>query len=487
MKYKIALYGFGSLPVIGRHLIDLAHKETAPIEWCAILTLPHYRALLHEVLPTSEILDLFKSLPREPGSSDLSCLSAYPGSLVEDLAAQKRTRRRRTGQWRLNRAVDIYIAYKEFLIARGATHILMPIIETPDAKIAVAVAKELGLGVIAPVDLRNLTGTYFSTDCYETPPSYAVAGFEARAMAREFIAQFRTKPAPARHLPADVNPNFDDQTVLRDYLPPFWSRLRGFVKYAIERPDLFEPDMVRVSVMSNVALLRNGVRSIRQRRNEMQFDIGCVDGLPKRFVFYPLQYSPEASINTPAPYFVDQFRVVDALRYAMPSDCMLVVKEHPVCLEMRPVGFMRAIRKLPGVITVKGDIPAIEVIKRATVTATVTGTAAFEAFLLGRPAVALGPGLPAWVLGGHATLGTLRDAISKAIVRCPSDDFVIDQAAKLLSVRYPFFFGTAHMPGEPMLRVGNLRRFLSALLDHLERERSVSAPSMAHMPQAAAT
>ena len=50
--------------------------------------------------------------------------------------------------------------------------------------------------------------------------------------------------------------------------------------------------------------------------------------LPKRFIYYPLQVTPEASINTPAPYYVDQMRAIDALRLAMPPDCALVVKEH---------------------------------------------------------------------------------------------------------------------------------------------------------------
>jgi hypothetical protein len=471
MKYKIALYGFGSLPVVYRHLIDLARSQDMPLEWCVILPQPDYRALMREVLPPAEILDLFESLPRIPQKGDLTRLKSYPGSLLEDLAAQKRTSRRRSGQWRLDRAIEIYSAYKAFLVARGASHILMSVIETPEAKIAVAVAKELGLGVIAPVDLRSLTGTYFSNDCCETPPDYAVADAETCARAREFVAQFRARPGPARSAPSDIDKKMDDQTILATHLPPFPSRLRAFVGNAIARPDLFDPELIRISIMRNFGVLRTAVRGLRKRYNNTQYDEADIERLPKRFVFYPLQYTPEASINTPAPYFVDQLRAIDALRYAMPSDCMLVVKEHPVCLEMRPISFMRRIRRLPGVVVVKGDIPAIELMKRAALTATVTGTAAFEAFLLGLPALALGPGISAWVLGGWAELGTLREKILHVMAHRPADDLVIERIAKLISVRYPFVFDTPHLPGEPVLRTGNLRRFLSALQDHCERER----------------
>ena len=473
MNCKIALYGFGSLPVVYRHLIELAVAEKTPINWCVILTTPNYREIMGEVLPKADILDVFQTLPRVPVGGNLSCLAGYPGSLVEDLAAQKRARRKRTRDWLHNRGIDYYKLYKSFLIDRGATHILMSGIETPDAKIAVAAAQELGLGIIAPVDLRNLTGTFFSKNAYETPPNYALANPTLRVQAAQFVNEFRQSAAPARALPADFECAADDHTVLPDYLPPLWKRLAGFVGTVAERPDIFDHDLVRVSVMNNFDLLRTTIRGVRARRNAPQYDIADVNELPERFIFYPLQYTPESSINVPAPYFVDQLRVVDAVRYSMPSDYTLVLKEHPACVEMRPVAFMRRLRTFPGVTVVKATIPSTDVIRRAALTVTVTGTAALEALLLGRPALVLGPGLPAWALGHRASVGRLREEIPRAVQTPPTDDFVIEQIARLLSVRYPFYFSTAHLPGEPMLRLGNMRRFLKALTHHLDRERSL--------------
>ena len=40
--YKIAFYGFGSFPVVYRHLVELARSEQVPVSWCTILSQPNY-------------------------------------------------------------------------------------------------------------------------------------------------------------------------------------------------------------------------------------------------------------------------------------------------------------------------------------------------------------------------------------------------------------------------------------------------------------
>jgi hypothetical protein len=468
-RYKIALYGFGSQPIVHRYLIDLATEQNLPVSWCAMLDTPHYREIIGEALASKEILDVYRTLPRIPVGGDFASLANYPGSLAEDLAAQKWTYRRRSGQFLLTRAIDYYTLFKNFLVERGATHILMSTIETPYEKIAAATAQELGLGVMALVDMRNLTGSYFSTDCYETPPTYARATPETRAQAAEFVRRFRQNPTPAREIPVELAANAQDR-ILPDFMPSFWRRMARFVSVAMERPDIFDGELLRIAVMNYATPLRKIIRGTRAWRNARQFAIANVAELPERFIFYPLHLTPESSINTPAPYFVDQMRVVDMLRFAMPSDHMLVVKEHPTCVEFRPTAFMRQLHRLPGVLVIESSVPAIEIVKRAALTITVTGTATLEAFLLGRPAMALGGGLPAWATGHVPSLATLRAEIHAAIVAPPSDEFVVEQVARLLSVRYPFMFNTPHLPGEPMLRLQNLQRFLAAMLDHLQRE-----------------
>jgi hypothetical protein len=131
--------------------------------------------------------------------------------------------------------------------------------------------------------------------------------------------------------------------------------------------------------------------------------------------------------------------------------------------------FARRLRKLPGLLIAKYTMNSRDLVRRASLTCAVTGTATFEAFLLGRPALALGPGLNHWALGCDDVRGSLRDEIARRIDRPIPDQTVIERVATLMSVRYPFLFVSPFYPGEPMLRRGNMKRFYEALLDHLQR------------------
>lgn len=479
---KIAVFGFGSMPVVQRHLMDLARANDTAIAWCTILTQPNYRTIMREVLPAADILDVFTALPVRPEGGALDQLGAYRGSLIEDAAAQKRRWRPRPGQWLLDRAIDYYRIYKAFLKDRGATHLLTSNIETPDGKIAIAAARELGIGVLAPVDLRNLTGMILAADAGETPPAHARATTETRARAEAFIRRFRDEGwTPARAAPSEIDPARDDTAIMAQHLPPFRQRLAGFARVAMERPDLFDPVYLRDSMMSNSRLLQRLIWGTRERINAPKFHVAEARSLPERFVFYPLQYTPESSINTPAPYFVDQFRAIDAIRFAMPASHVLVVKEHRACLPLRPTRFMHALMRLPGVVVAASTMPARTLVEKAGVTISVTGTAVMEARLAGCSALALGPSISAWVAGGTVGIGDLGRAIRRSIDQPPDDRELTERVAALLSVRYPVLWGTPHMAGEPILRRGNMRRLLAAILDHLERDRTarpVPAPAV---------
>jgi hypothetical protein len=464
---KIAVYGFGSMPVIWRHLYEIARSEGIDITWCVILTAPNWRHLIYDILAKAEVLDVYRELPRV-SASDLSCLGNYQGSFCEDVDADKRPNPWESGPYRIGRGVDYYRLYKSFFLDRKVTHLLMPTVESSAAKIAVAVAVELGILPMVPTDLRNLTGTYFASDPHDRPPTYGVVTDELRTQAKRLIKKFQQQPLPARALPLEFS--LSEKTKLQDFTPPLPTRLIGYFQRAIERPDLFHFDSIRVATMWNIPFLRKSVRNTRKRLNAIQFDISSLEELPRKYVYYPLHYSPEASVNSPAPYFLDQIRAIDALRYAMPNDHVLLVKEHPACVPMRPLGVMRQIRRLPGVEVARYDLPSVEIIKRAGLTVTVTGTAALEATLLGHPALTLASYLPAHITGKVVSIGSLRDEIARALNSPMPEQTVIDRIAKLLSVRYPFICGSTKEAGEPILSIGNMRRFLFGLLDHIERE-----------------
>lgn len=472
MKFKVALYGFGSGPVIFRHLIELMADGVGAVSWALILPLPNHRSLLEPYINQRDTLDVYKELPAVPKGIDPTVLAGYPGNIFEDLAAQKRQWRRLPGGWLVRRAQDYYDLYKSFLLRTRCTHVLALSVETPDAKILIAAARELGLGVMAATDLRNLTGTMFACDAVETPPMHGQPSQAHFRAAEKFVKEFRRQWYPPRNIPLEIEAAADDNELMASFAQPLLRRISGFVRNWQERPDMFDPVNIRDSIMPSSPMLQKLVWGTRARINGPKYHLEDEQDLPKRFVFYPLQYTPESSINVPAPYFVDQMRVIDAIRFAIPSDHLLVVKEHRSCLPMRPIWFMPAVMKLPGVCVAKYSMPARCLVQNASATVTVTGTAGFEAFLAGHKSIALGPGLTAWALGGVTPLGELQQAFQSRNEEVTSAQNVIERIARLFAVRYPFFHGSAGMLGEPVLRRGNLIRFTESVYAHLERDRA---------------
>jgi hypothetical protein len=470
------LHGFGAAPLIFKHLIDIAAEDNAPIDWCMILPSPEHRPLVRSLLPSADILDVYQALPRVPVGDDLSLLADYPGSLAEDLGADKRPPCP-DGRLRFARGMDYHLLYKRFFRDRGATHFLVPQIEDAEGKIAVATARQLGIPVMLVTDCRSLTGSYFAADAHAALPAHAVPHEDLLRKAATFVERYRKSPTPAQSAPKDFQPIEGDDEILHNALPPLPTRLAGLFRKIVERPDLFVTHQIWASILNNLPTLRDKWWGMRTLRAARQFDIGELDSLPKRFVYYPLHVTPEASINTPAPYYVDQMRAIDALRLAMPPDCALVVKEHWAAIGFRPFDFVKRLRRLPGVLVARYTLNSRDLILRASLTCAVTGTATFEAFLLGRPALALGPGLSHWALGCDSGRGSLRDQIAERIDRPIPDQKIFERVATLMSVRYPFLFVSPFYPGEPMLRRGNMRRFYEALLDHLQRLNASAAHS----------
>lgn len=115
--------------------------------------------------------------------------------------------------------------------------------------------------------------------------------------------------------------------------------------------------------------------------NSLKFinDISDLD-----FYFYPLHVDPEASTSVLAPEWIDQLDLIKKIRINMPAQKQLLVKEHPAMIGYRDESFYKRISRIPGVSFVKTDIDSFKLISYASLTVTITGTAAFEASLLKR-------------------------------------------------------------------------------------------------------
>ena len=147
---------------------------------------------------------------------------------------------------------------------------------------------------------------------------------------------------------------------------------------------------------------------------------------PKRpFAYFPLHVDPEASTMVLSPMHTDQIAVIEALAKSLPLGMNLVVKEHVPMLGKRPAGFYKRLSRMPGVILISPFEDSLSLIKQASLTCVITGTAAWEAMLLQKPTLIIGNS-PYMSIGQGFVycpdLSSLPKAVSEALNIPPADD-----------------------------------------------------------------
>jgi hypothetical protein len=138
-------------------------------------------------------------------------------------------------------------------------------------------------------------------------------------------------------------------------------------------------------------LIRNGFR--RKFRQFEQNNLKLLDDSPDLdipFIYLPLHYTPETGDMFFGWRYDHHAGFVSQLAKHIPSECTLYVKEHTSMAGMRPSSFYRELNAICNVRVISPAVSTFSLIQNSTAVATVVGTAGWEAFLLGRPVIALG-------------------------------------------------------------------------------------------------
>ena len=119
--------------------------------------------------------------------------------------------------------------------------------------------------------------------------------------------------------------------------------------------------------------------------------------LPSKYVYFPLHYEPEKTTNPDGKNFQDQFLALVKLRKFIPDNIYIIVKEHPSQLFNKMNGsrgrsplFYKLINNIKFLKIVESTLCSKKLIKNSLLTATITGSVAIEASLLGKKAIAFG-------------------------------------------------------------------------------------------------
>ncbi len=117
----------------------------------------------------------------------------------------------------------------------------------------------------------------------------------------------------------------------------------------------------------------------------------------KKFVYFALHFEPERTTNPDGGLFHDQVLAIISLRKILPEEIYIYVKEHPSQFYMSDRGsrgrsplFYELINNIKNVELINVDTDSIDMIKNSVFIATISGTAAVEASIMGKKALVFG-------------------------------------------------------------------------------------------------
>lgn len=153
------------------------------------------------------------------------------------------------------------------------------------------------------------------------------------------------------------------------------------------------------------------------------------------YVYMPLHLIPESSVFVKASYYVDECNLIEQVSKSLPIGWKLYVKEHQAMLGERSLNFYKKVAELHNVRVVqvnyyKDPKPWIANAKGVI---TITGTAAYEAALLGKKSIVFGE-VPFCMIDGITRI-TSFDQLPEAIKSFGEVDSLHSAAAYLQTVK----------------------------------------------------
>jgi hypothetical protein len=153
----------------------------------------------------------------------------------------------------------------------------------------------------------------------------------------------------------------------------------------------------------------------------------CVEpDFNRKYIYFAAQYQPEATTDTNAGVFENLFRALDILSNILPEDWVIYYKENPTTFHngisckgalRRDKYYFQQLNAYPNVQLVSNETDTFKLIENAQAVSSVSGTAAWEAIVRGKPALSFGS---AWYMGCKSifrinTLQDAKDAMGKIV------------------------------------------------------------------------
>lgn len=325
-------------------------------------------------------------------------------------------------------AYATYLADRfEYLYERIKPSIIVGGFDGLHTSMAFAVARKLGIpwfsntfGVIVP----GLTGYCAGMTPGTLVPLGIMSPEELRAMSEQGLLAFETGRTV---IPAYLSAN--NLAIIARRLPKHFATLYETISRVVAgRFDRFTEYPLHFLVREY----------FRKRTNLLLLPKHWFVDKPPRepYLFFGFHMQPESSIDVWAPFYADQFNVVEAIARAAPPSHQILIKLHKSDADNYSRHHLDRLRRLPGVRLVSPFVSSRVFIENAALALTIHGHIGLEAALLGRPVLVFGDSrmteLPSVTRVGRVTdlPAQIRSKLSEAP---PTREAIIQGFMKFLS------------------------------------------------------
>lgn len=312
-------------------------------------------------------------------------------------------------------------------------------------------AEKLGIKCFVPHSTRFFGTSFFSNNQFENLKFENLNLNETSVLkAKELVRNIRSKKK--------IHSYYSKQRKPKNIVKRLMNSVRRIILYE----ELDYPRLL-VSLENNFSFIFRIKYFLKSIRVNKLIDIKSLDQLPKKFIFFPLQYTPESSINIPNPFFVDQLRLIDLIRYNMPKEYLLVVKENPAMIGRRNIFFYKKLSRKSGVRLVDAKLSTIKIIKQTSLVVSVSGTASLEAFIFKRPSMVFGKTFFAKFINIYGIdYNKLSETINKYLNRNIKEEEVIKYLTLVYRNSFEFKSGAVDYDNNILENI-NLNNFVDAI------------------------
>jgi hypothetical protein len=202
--------------------------------------------------------------------------------------------------------------------------------------------------------------------------------------AQKYIAEFRKNFTQPQYMKKEVSKTLIQK--IRHFGSPYYHILQWYLKRPINE---LESTGITGDYRPPQIILRDHYAHDRYKQQTECFPFYPFERVGK-YVYFPLQFQPEASIDVAAPYFSNQIETARQVAMSLPDDYTLVVKEHPAMVGYRSPAYLEKVARTVNVKLIDYRIPNEKVIRGASLIVSPNSTTLAEAAFLNKPAIQLG-------------------------------------------------------------------------------------------------